>query len=159
MEGARERRRDQTSSSRPNNLYRSPLDFSPTLPQSWGWTRWTAMAVPHAAFQTPPPRLRIQLQTDTAAKASARAAAEHLLKRGRVHTLADVYACAYDRRLKQLSHLTVMLLVEHQAKLYSDALQCYSYRTLIYLPESIDCSFMFPRAALEDSTPLLCIRP
>jgi hypothetical protein len=61
-----------------------------------------------AAFQTPPPRLRIQLQADTAAKASARAAAKHLLKRGRVHTLADVYTCAYDRRLKQLPHLTVM---------------------------------------------------
>jgi hypothetical protein len=25
-----------------------------------------------------------------------------------VHTLADVYTCAYDRRLKQLPHLTVM---------------------------------------------------
>ena len=66
------------------------------------------MAIPHVAFQTPPPRLRIQLQADTAAKASARAAAEHLLKRGRVHTLADVYTCAYDRRLRQLPHLTLM---------------------------------------------------
>jgi hypothetical protein len=108
MEGARERRRNQTSSLRPNNPYRSPLDLSPPLPQSWGWTRWTAVAIPHAAFQTPPPRLRIQLHADTAAKASARAAAEHLLKRGQVHTLADVYTCAYDRRLKQLPHLTVM---------------------------------------------------
>ena len=47
------------------------------------------------------------------------------------------------------------VLVGHQAKLNSDALQCYSSRTLVYLPENIDCSFMFPRAALEDSTPLL----
>jgi hypothetical protein len=52
-----------------------------------------------------------------------------------------------------------LLLVEHQAKLYSDALQCYSSRTLVYLHDSIDCSFMFPRTVLEDSTPLLCIRP
>jgi hypothetical protein len=74
----------------------------PPLPQSWGWTRWTAVgAFPHAAFQTQPPRLRIQLQADTAAKASTRAAAEHLLKRSRMHTLAN-------RRLKQLPHLTAM---------------------------------------------------
>jgi hypothetical protein len=66
------------------------------------------VAIPHAVFQTPPPRLRIHLQADTAAEASARAAAEHLMKRGRVHTLADVYTCAYDRRLKQLPHLTFM---------------------------------------------------
>jgi hypothetical protein len=66
------------------------------------------VAIPHAAFQTPPPRLRIQLQADTAAKASARAAAEHLLKRSRLHTLADVYTCAYHCRLKQLPHLTLM---------------------------------------------------
>jgi hypothetical protein len=52
-----------------------------------------------------------------------------------------------------------MLLVEHQAKLNSNALQCYSCRTLVYLHESIDCSFMFLRAAPEDSTPLLCNRP
>jgi len=70
----------------------------PPLPQSWGWTRWTAAgAFPHAAFQTQPPRLRIQLQADTAAKASTRAAAEHLLKRSRMHTLAN-------RRLKQDIH-------------------------------------------------------
>jgi hypothetical protein len=97
-------------SLRPNNPYCSPLDLSPPLPQSWGWTRWTAVAIPHAAFQTPPPRLGIQLQADIAAKASARAAAEHLLKRGRVYILADVYTCAYNRRLKQSPHLTVMQL-------------------------------------------------
>jgi hypothetical protein len=51
------------------------------------------------------------------------------------------------------------MLVEHQAKLDSNALQCYSSRTLIYSHESIDCSFMFLRAILEDSTPHLCIRP
>jgi len=44
----------------------------------------------------------------TAAKASARAAAEHLLKRDWVHILAEVYTCAYDRRLKQSPHLRVM---------------------------------------------------
>jgi hypothetical protein len=57
-----------------------------------------------------------------------------------------------------VNFLQHFLLVEYQAKLYSDALQCYSSRTLVYLHESIDCSFMFLRAAPEDSTALLCNR-
>jgi hypothetical protein len=61
--------------------------------------------------------------------------------------------------IPQTHHLFVIVLVEHQAKLNSDALQCYSCRTLVYLHESIDCSFIFLRAAPEDSTPLLCNRP
>jgi hypothetical protein len=69
-----------------------------------------------------------------------------------------VQPCTFINHKSRTIHVAVILLVEYQAKLYSDALR-YSSRTLVYLPESIDCSFMFPKAALEDSTPLLCIRP